>query len=122
MPNLKIGYIYRDADNYKNPNRVIVKGIITEEQKKEILESCDFDGEIYFFIPSQVGLPEERFSKITSADHCWFELNEDSFESTYEETTIEMTAEELVENFKKMSGNWDETQFEWTEDEEEEEE
>ena len=119
MPNLEFSYLYRDGDNYKQPNKVIVKGTITREQEKEILESCDYDGEIYRFIPSQVGLPEERFSKITAADHCRFELSEYNFDTTDEDATIELTAQELVENFKRMSGKWDDTQFGWTVGEEE---
>lgn len=57
--NTKISYLYRDASNYKVPNECIVRGLLTDEQTKAILDCLDMDN----FIPSQVGLPERRFDR-----------------------------------------------------------
>lgn len=59
--NTKITYLYRDADNYKQFNEVIVNGCLTEEQKRKII-SCLNSKE--YFIPRQVCFPEIRFEKI----------------------------------------------------------
>ncbi|MBP3585213.1 MAG: hypothetical protein J6J59_05960 [Peptococcaceae bacterium] len=69
--NTKIEYLYRDASNYKIYNECVVKGILTAEQREEIVD-CLSEGE--YFIPSQVGLPEKRFDDWTEDDHPWFEL------------------------------------------------
>lgn len=107
--NTKISYLYRDADNYKKHNNCVIKGILTEEQKKKILD-CRQEDE--WFIPSQVGLPEEKFDKLDLAvDHPWFELENDCFTETNAEPTVDITAEELVVAFENCKGKWDE--FSW---------
>ena len=58
MKNTKIGYLYRDASNYKKWNEVVIRGSISPEQI-DIIIGC-LDDELHF-IPRQVGLPEERF-------------------------------------------------------------
>ncbi len=104
-----------DGNNYKMDNECVVSGIITEEMKAVIMDSLD-SGE--FFIPSQVGLPEVRFDEEwTEADHCWFELDNDSFEETDDEATVSVTAEELTEAFRSCAGRWDDTMFGWPTDE-----
>ena len=57
--NTRISYFYRDASNYKAYNECIVRGLLTDEQTKAILDCLDRDN----FIPSQVGLPERRFDR-----------------------------------------------------------
>ena len=60
-----------------------------------------------YFIPRQVGLLERRFDDYDSEiDHCWFELNEDSFSETTEPPTIALTATELVNRFEECRNNW----------------
>ena len=104
--NTKINYLYRDADNYKMQNECVIKGEITPEQIAVIL-SCLNTGE--FFIPEQVGMPAMRFSKYDpQSDHPWMELQEDSFEPTSCKPTIDMTAEELVNQFLERKNNWEE--------------
>lgn len=105
--NTVINYLYRDASNYKVQNRAVVKGLLTEEQKKQIIDSLD---EGMWLTPSQVELPEERFSDISEDDHSWFEL-EYGFETTSEDATVELTAQELAENFAKAKDNWKLTIF-----------
>lgn len=102
--NTKITYLYRDASNYKMTTEVILKGEITEEGKQTILDNLE-DGE--YFIPRQVGLPENRFEELTEDDHCYFELDENSFEITDLPATEDMTVKELVEKFRETEGCWD---------------
>lgn len=104
--NTEIFYLYRDADNYKQPNYVVISGCLTQRQK-ETIKSCLHMGE--YFIPSQVGLPEEKFSECTEADHCWFEIEISDFKDSNKEATISITTETLVENFIKAKGKWKDT-------------
>lgn len=105
--NTKISYLYRDASNYKMPNDIVIAGLITEHQI-DIIMDC-LDGGQYF-IPKQVGLPEERFGEWTEDDHCWFELHRDSFVATGEEPGADLTADELVWRFREAKGNWNDTE------------
>lgn len=103
--NTRIGYLYRDADNYKIHHDEVLRGEITQQQLATIV-SCLDSGE--YFIPHQVGLPDTRFDSITDSDHPWFELNPGwDFESTSDEPTIEMTVDELVALFQAAKDNWD---------------
>ena len=107
--NTKIFYLYRDADNYKVHNEVIVKGKLDHN---DIVYICSTLSEGEYFIPSQVGLPEKRFEEWTDSDHCWFELDEDCFEWTNDDPTINMTAEELLNNFAAAyRSGWDDTKI-----------
>lgn len=102
--NTKISYLYRDADNYKMPNECVIAGTLTEEQTLTIKDCCDMRE---YFIPRQVGLPERRFNRYDPAvDHCWFELDENSFSETMEPPTIALTAAELVNRFEVCRNNW----------------
>ena len=104
--NTKISYLYRDADNYKQHNECVIAGTLTAEQTRTIKDCCDM-GE--YFIPRQVGLPERRFDRYDPAvDHCWFELDEDSFSETIEPPTVALTATELVNRFEECRNNWQE--------------
>ena len=105
--NTKISYLYRDASNYKQHNEVVVFGTFTEFQIDTIMD-CLEGGE--YFIPKQVGLPEERFSKWTEDDHCWFELKRDGFEVIDMEPNVNMTSEEMVGRFMEAKGNWKENE------------
>lgn len=107
--NLMIDYLYRDADNYKVWNTVVLNGTLTEKQIADIIGVLN-DGE--YFIPSQVGLPEQRFEKLSGADHCWFELSPESFNDVDDKPTVDLTATELYENFMKIKSiGWDDTKF-----------
>ena len=107
--NTQIRYLYRDASNYKVENECVVTGTLTPEQIAQIMDCCDL-GE--YFIPSQVGLPEQRFSQYDPAeDHCWFELAEDGFEETAKPATVGISAQQLVENFSAAKEHWNDTAF-----------
>lgn len=104
MKNTCIAYLYRDASNYKSHNEAVVKGILSEEDIRTILE-CRFEGE--WFVPNKVGLPEKRFDDgWTDDDHPYFELDEDSFSETDDDPTVEITAEELVQAFEEHRNDW----------------
>lgn len=103
--NTKISYLYRDASNNKVPNECIVRGLLTDEQTKAILD-CRSDGA--YFIPSQVGLPEKRFDRFDpEEDTCWFELYESSFEPTDAEATVDLSVDELVSHFLSKKNHWE---------------
>lgn len=102
--NTKISYLYRDASNYKVPNECIVRGLLTDEQTKAILDCLDSDN----FIPSQVGLPERRFDRFDpEEDTCWFELYESSFDPTDAEATVDLSVDELVSHFLSKKNHWE---------------
>lgn len=106
MSNTKISYLYRDASNYKITTGIILKGEITETQKKAIMDSLD-EGE--YFIPEQIGLIHPMFSDgWTEDDHCFCELNSDDFSICEDEPTEELSIEELVDRFVKAGKDgWD---------------
>ena len=105
--NTQIRYLYRDASNYKVENECVVTGTFTPEQIAQIMDCCDL-GE--YFIPTQVGLPEQRFDRYDpEEDHCWFELSEDGFEETAKPATVGISAQQLVENFSAAKEHWNDT-------------
>ena len=108
MKNTKINFLYRDGANYKTRNSVIIKGEISPEQIKSIIDCCDYE----YFIPEQVGLPVDRGGGLDPEyDHCWCELYEDDFELTKEPPTENLTVEELVDAFQKAKGMWDDVHY-----------
>ena len=102
--NTEILYSYRDASNYKTHRYEILEGKINNEQIYAII-SCLEDGEL--FIPSQVGLDDlqgelqAHDTKDWDDDHCWHEINSESFSPTDKEPTCSLTIKQLVKNFKK---------------------
>lgn len=105
MANTRIEYLYTDASNYKVHNSCIIKGELTNQQKAAIL-ACRHEGE--FFIPSKVGMPEERFADWNDQDdHIWFKLFDDSFYKTDADATLDLTADELAERFAQCKDRWE---------------
>lgn len=100
--NTKIEYLYRDASNYKVFNSCIIHGEITKEMESEIKQHLDC-GE--YFIPSAVGLPEEKFDDETEDDGFFFEWQ--GVSTTNAAATVNVTAAELVEKFKNIK-TWSE--------------
>ena len=105
MGNTKVEYLYRDASNNKVRNCTVIRGMISTEQINTIM-GCLYDGE--YFIPRQVGLPEERFSDFTEDDHPWFELSKFSFSHTDRKPSTDMGADEFVRKFIEAKNNWNE--------------
>lgn len=110
--NTRMTYLYRDADNYKTLNEVVIQGTFTDEEIDEIMGICD-QGE--YFIPRQVGLPEERFEKLDpQSDHCWFELSRDGFETTDDYCSEPIAAEEVLAAFRRIRDTgWDDQDTGW---------
>ena len=100
--NTMFSYLYRDASNYKRANAVIVRGAF-QGSDEEAIEASLNDGE--YFIPRQLGLPEERFDKLGEDDHCWFEYVELCL--TDAKPTIDLSIVQLVERFRVVgSSGW----------------
>lgn len=104
MANTRIEYLYRDASNYKTHNEVIVEGTLTKSQIQNIIKTLD-EGE--FFLPAQVGFPEERSSDWDEqVDHPWFELHASDFSETNDSPTSNVKAAELEARFQALAGHW----------------
>lgn len=102
--NTKIRYLYRDAHNYKVHNECIIRGVLSDDQQRQIREALLDEQD---FIPSLVGLPEVKFEDYDEeADGPWFELDEDSFEITEQPHTVDTTAEQLTAMFAFYKGKW----------------
>jgi hypothetical protein len=104
--NTLISYMYRDASNYKAHGEEVLQGTLTSEQKEAIIAKLE-GGEN--FIPDQVGLEEvqEQLTSFPSEDdHVWHELNEDDITDTQQDPTIQLTAEQLYQNFMAVE-EWD---------------
>lgn len=72
----RIGYMYRDANNYKKYHQVVLPGTLSMSQIQDI-QNCLEEG--LYFIPSQVGLEELQFQMIggyqEDVDHPFHELH-----------------------------------------------
>ena len=100
--NTRFSYLYRDASNYKQANAVVVRGAFQKSDEYVVVASLN-DEE--YFIPRQIGLPEERFDKLSEDDHCWFEYTEMCL--TDAKPTIDLSIAQLVERFRAVgSGGW----------------
>lgn len=99
--NTRIDYLYRDSENYKVYNSVIVPGTFTDAQKKAIVDSLDGD----LFVPNAVGFPEKRFDYWDDeSDSGCFEFC--LFEETLDTRTIDLLPEEIVTAFQRNKGKW----------------
>ena len=101
--NTELSYLYRDASNYKQHETVVFCGSLTSSQKNEIKSYLD-KGE--YFIPNNIDLEDlqYRFDKPSNDDHPWHELL--SLEDTNDEVTEIMTADGLLNGFRRVGGNW----------------
>ncbi len=93
--NTKITYQYRDSENYKVWNAIIVRGAMSSEAITEFLF------EKQFFVPSQVGFEDLQRLPFQEQDHVWHEILEIS--STSEEATHNMDTDFLLRLFRQMS-------------------
>lgn len=97
--NTVIEYMYRDSANWKVHSRVVINGLLTEEQIERIWDLTD-EG---YFLPSYVGLPENRFEKLSKNDGPYFELMD--FSEAEECYTEPLTPEEVIAGFEKGHKN-----------------
>lgn len=101
--NTRINYVYRDAGNYRIYNECIVPGLMTPSQKQEI-QNCCLDRSL--FVPSQVGLPENRFDSWSEDDTPFFEVGEPLFEETSEPANVNISIPNLVASFRMEKNRW----------------
>ena len=103
--NTKINYLYRDANDYQVRNECVIPGMLSDAQKATILGCLD---EGVHFIPSLVGMPEEKFDELddSDVDHQWFELAEESFERTTKKPTVFLSPDELTASFLRCKDRW----------------
>lgn len=100
--NTRITYLYRDADNFKQIDEIVVAGVLSEEQQQELRDSLDSEG----FIPEQVGmraLQADLQAYAPGDDDAWHEIEEISI--TEDPTTFPGTAKELLAKFKATDWN-----------------
>ena len=98
--NTRFEYMYRDGENYKQYNEVVIQGEFTLDQLRPHL----YEGE--FFMPSEVGLEDLQGYPYRNCDHIWHQLV--SAEPTEDAAAVEMGAEEFVARFRKAGAEkWD---------------
>lgn len=97
--NTMVQYMYRDASNYKTNSFVVLKGTLSHEQVKTLLDKYGegADG----FIPSKIDLKDLQEilqaydTSYNEDDHPFHELSE--IDSTDKEPTVQMTAEKFYQ-------------------------
>ncbi len=95
--NTLIAYQYIDAANYKEFDTVIIHGQLSLSDIEKFLYEKEF------FIPSEIGLKDLQPESINQDDHIWHEILEISH--TNKQPTVNITAQEIISNFKKASLN-----------------
>ena len=104
--NTRLRYLYVDGNNYKYANACVVAGRLTPEQQAVILDCLD---EGAYFVPSAVGLTEDRGSiPDPAADHSWFRLEAGFAEYTDDAPQCGMDAAGLTAKFVAVGpAGWD---------------
>lgn len=103
LVNTRIEYLYRDAANWKQHNEAVVAGRFSEQDINDIMASLDM-GEN--FIPSKIGLPEQRFDTSNDDDVLTFELSRAGFIPTTAEPTVKLDARTVTDRFKANKNRW----------------
>lgn len=102
--NTRIEYLYRDGQNFKHYDSIVVSGLLSEHEQQELRDALSSER----FIPEQVGmrpLQEEVRAYGSGEDDAWHEI--ESIASTEEPTTFPGTARDLLVKFKAT--DWDPT-------------
>jgi len=94
--NTRFEYMYRDGENYKQYNEVVLEGAFTLDQLRPYL----YEGQ--FFLPSEVGLDDLQEYPYRHCDHIWHEMV--SADLTDDAPTVEVRAEEFVARFERAGG------------------
>jgi hypothetical protein len=101
--NTEIGYLYRDADNYKQHATAVLPGALAFPEAMAIMAALD-DGE--YFVPSGVGLADLQERMRTGwdprSDHPFHALT--GIGLTADEPTETTTAAEFAERF--LAADW----------------
>lgn len=90
MSNTELYYLYRDADNYKQHESVIMPGVLCTSDAQKLFDALDDDDG---FVPSAVGLDDLQERNVNGwqndVDHPYHELL--ALKVTKKEPTIDMT-------------------------------
>lgn len=95
--NTKITYQYRDSENYKKWDYVVIKGIVS----RKVLTPFLFEKE--FFIPSEVGFKDLQELPFQEYDHVWHEILDVS--TTNDVPTHSIGADYLLQLIQQASDN-----------------
>ena len=103
--NTKVTYRYADASNYHARNTAVLRGVMTEEQRRIVLDCLDGDG---LFVPGAVGLDATLpWAYDPQEDHPFWGLDEYSFEETSQKPTVDVTVEAFVAAFVANKDKWE---------------
>lgn len=98
MVNTELYYMYRDADNYKQYECVVLRGVLCESDVQKIFSSLDEDGG---FVPSAVGLDDLQDRNVNgwqnNVDHPFHEIL--TLKSTRRKPTTDMTVLDFLNRF-----------------------
>ena len=93
--NTKIEYLYRDAENYKKWEDVVVRGHFSMNDISEFLHEHEY------FIPSVVGLRDLQEEPFHHYDHVWHEIWK--IYPTDDRPTTGIRSEQLIQSFRDAS-------------------
>lgn len=103
--NTEINYLYRDAANFKLYTSIVIPGVLSKEQEG-VIRSCLFDGE--WFVPAQVGLPDDNKYSDSEDDHPLFEWTGIKHVQKPVSNGLEhLTPDVLVKRFLDAQNNWE---------------
>lgn len=97
--NTLIFYFERDDDHHAVQHSVVIKGILTPEQKK-VIENCLEQGK--YFVPEQLNFYDRPDSEPFPR---WCEWST-AYSLTTRQATVDMSTEELVARFQKLRNGW----------------
>lgn len=104
LDNTEVNYLYRDAANYKLYTSVIIPGVLSNEQER-VIRGCLFDGE--WFLPAQVGLPDDNKFLGSEDDHPFFEwIGIKRVQKRVTHGLEDLTPDILVKKFLDAQKNW----------------
>jgi hypothetical protein len=106
--NTEIHYMYRDCSNYKQAASFVVAGRVSLE---DLLDCCANEiGDNNDFLPGQVCLDALQSRMCNGVDSeqdgVWHELTD--ADPTGADPTTEITAAQLLKNFRACKGKWNE--------------
>lgn len=97
--NTLIFYFERDDDHHAVQHSVVIKGILTPEQKK-VIEDCLEQGK--YFVPEQLNFYDRPASEPFPR---WCEWST-AYSLTTRQATVDMSTEELVARFQELRNGW----------------
>lgn len=102
--NTRLRYSYTDAEGETVTSGLVLAGLLTIEQVRDISRTQGQDG----FVPQSVGLPALQESERDwdeDCDHAWHKLLR--IDATVAEPTIATTAREFAMRWSEASADWE---------------